>query len=133
MTLISCTYNGDGQTTLQLSDNQAEVRTDLPRDNGGMGRDFSPTDLFVSSLGACAVTIMGKTAESQGKSLVGTRIAIEKEMGENPRRVTKITLRFEFPEHVDAADRQKYLASIKSCPVHNSLCNQVVQVVILSN
>jgi len=125
MTLISCTYHGDGQTTLQHSGNQVEIRTDLPPDNGGKGRDFSPTDLFASSLGACAVTIMGKMAESQGKSIAGTRITIEKEMGANPRHIAKIILRFEFPESVDAADRTKYIASIKACPVHNSLGSNV--------
>jgi uncharacterized OsmC-like protein len=126
MTLISCTYLGDGQTTLQHSDSQVEIRTDLPVDNGGQGRDFSPTDLFASSLGACAATIMGKMAESQGKSITGTHIAIEKEMGANPRHVAKIILRFAFPESVDAKDRAKYLASIKACPVHNSLGDNVV-------
>jgi len=125
MTLISCVYNGDGRTILRHSGNQVEIRTDLPPDNGGKGRDFSPTDLFASSLGACAVTIMGKMAESQGKSIAGTRVTIEKEMGANPRHVAKITLRFEFPESVDADDRQKYIASIKVCPVHNSLGGNV--------
>ena len=125
MTLITCTYNGDGQTILQHSDNQVEIRTDLPPDNGGQGRDFSPTDLFASSLGACAVTIMGKMAENQGKSIAGTRITIEKEMGANPRHIAKITLRFEFPESVEASDRKKYIASIKACPVHNSLGEHV--------
>ena len=132
MTLITCIYNGDGQTILQHSGNQVELRTDLPPDNGGKGRDFSPTDLFASSLGACAVTIMGKMAETQGKSIAGTRITIDKEMGTNPRHVAKITLRFEFPENVDADDRKKYIASIQACPVHNSLGSQV-EVVIHSN
>jgi uncharacterized OsmC-like protein len=132
MTLISCTYNDDGQTTLQHSGNQAEIRTDLPIDNGGKGREFSPTDLFASSLGACAVTIMGKMAESQGKSIAGTYVTIEKEMGANPRHVAKITLRFEFPESVDADDRKKYIASIKACPVHNSLGGNV-EVEVYSN
>jgi len=125
MTLISCIYHGDGQTTLHHSGNQVEIRTDLPPDNGGQGRDFSPTDLFASSLGACAVTIIGKMAESQGKSIAGTSLTIEKEMGANPRHVAKIILRFEFPESVDTTDRTKYIASIKACPVHNSLSGNV--------
>ncbi len=125
MTLISCTYHGDGQTTLRHAGNGVEIQTDLPPDNGGKGRDFSPPDLFASSLAACAVTIMGKMAESRGKSLAGTRITIEKEMGANPRHVAKIILQFEFPESVDADDRKKYIASIQTCPVHNSLGNSV--------
>lgn len=125
MTLISCTYHGDGQTTLRHSGNGVEIQTDLPPDNGGKGRDFSPTDLFASSLAACAVTIMGKMAESRGQSLAGTRIGIEKVMGANPRHVAKIILQFEFPESVDADERKKYIASIQTCPVHNSLGNNV--------
>ena len=125
MTLITCTYNGDGQTTLQHADNKSEITTDLPSDNGGKGRSFSPTDMFASSLGACAVTIMGKTAESRGKDISGTRVEIEKIMGTEPRYVAKILLKFIFPEGVDADDREMYIASIKTCPVHNSLGENV--------
>ena len=132
MTKVICTYQGDGQTTLLHSDNQVEIQTDLPIDNGGQGRSFSPTDLFASSLGACAVTIMGKMAENRGKSIAGTRIEIEKVMGADPRHVAKIILKFEFPGTVDADDRQKYIASIKACPVHNSLGSNV-EVEITSN
>ena len=132
MTQITCTYQGDGQTTLCHTGNGVEITTDLPVDNGGRGRSFSPTDLFASSLGACAVTIMGKMAESRGKSIAGTRIAIEKVMGAEPRHVAKIILQFEFPETVDAQDRENYIASIKACPVHNSLAPHVA-VEITSN
>ena len=106
--------------------------TDLPPDNGGQGRNFSPTDLFVSSLASCAVTIMGKMAETQGKSIDGTRVDIEKIMGANPRHVAKITMKFVFPESVEEKDRQKFLASIKTCPVHNSL-GENVEVEVVSN
>ena len=132
MTKVICTYLGDGQTNLLHSGNQAEIPTDLPLDNGGQGRSFSPTDLFASSLGACAVTIMGKMAESRGKSITGTRIGIEKVMGAEPRHVVKIILNFEFPDTIGVEDRKKYIASIKTCPVHNSLGSNV-EVEITSN
>lgn len=128
MTKISCTYTGDGQTLLKHGDNQVEIQTDLPTDNGGKGRYFSPTDLFASSLAACAVTIMGKMAESRGHSIDGTQVEVEKEMGTNPRRVAKITLKFTFPDSLDQTDREKYIASIKACPVHNSLGDVEVEV-----
>ena len=131
MTKISCTYTGDGQTLLKHGDNQAEILTDLPPDNGGKGRYFSPTDLFASSLAACSVTIMAKMAESRGQNIDGTQVEVEKEMAANPRRVAKITLKFTFPDSVEKADREKYIASIKACPVHNSLGD--VEVDITSN
>jgi uncharacterized OsmC-like protein len=125
MTSFLCTYKGDGQTTLKHSNNVAEVITDLPLDNGGKGRGFSPTDFFASSLGACAITIMGKQAESQGKSIVGTTVEITKTMGNNPRRITEINVNFTFPDTVPLADRPEYLKCLQTCPVHNSLSNAI--------
>ena len=129
---ILCTYHGDGQTSLKHSGNNVEIRTDLPTDNGGQGRQFSPTDLFASSLAACAVTIMGKMADSHGKSITGTTVDIEKQMAANPRRVAKIIVQFTFPDSVDPDDRKKYLATFNVCPVHNSL-GKDVEVEITSN
>ena len=126
MTKIVCTYHGDGQTTLKHGDNGEEIRTDLPVDNGGQGRHFSPTDLFASSLAACALTIAGGMAASQGKSLDGTRVEVEKVMAAQPRRVAKIVLKFIFPDTVISEDRKKFLGVLKVCPVHNSLGQDVV-------
>jgi uncharacterized OsmC-like protein len=126
MTKMICTYNGDGLTTLLHGDNKAEIYTDLPADNGGKARYFSPTDLFATSLAACALTIMGKMAENHGQSLEGVRAEVEKEMAENPRRIAKITLALTFPDSVSEADRKKYLHAIQACPVHNSLGKDVI-------
>lgn len=130
--MIFCTYEGDGQTSLVHSDNRVRINTDLPLDNGGKGREFSPTDLFASSLAACAVTIMGKMAESHGKSINGTTVEIEKVMASEPRRVGQIILKFTFPESVPPEERLKYLSTFKSCPVHNSL-GKDVDLVVTSN
>jgi len=132
MTNIHCIYHGDGQSSLRHSGNNTEIWTDLPTDNGGKGRHFSPTDLFASSLAACAVTIMGAMAESHGKSIAGTTIDVEKEMTTNPRRVAKITVKFTFPDSVEPGDRKKYLATFNVCPVHNSL-GKDVEVEMTSN
>ncbi|MDR2762926.1 MAG: OsmC family protein [Planctomycetaceae bacterium] len=132
MTSFLCTYKGDGQTTLKHSNNAAEVITDLPLDNGGKGRGFSPTDFFASSLGACAMTIMGKQAESQGKSIVGTTVEISKTMGVDPRRITEISVKFTFPDSVPVEDRPDYLKCLKICPVHNSL-NSNIKITATSN
>ena len=48
-----------GSTTAEMvHESGAVVGTVAPRDNGGDGSRFSPTDLFAASLGACACTIM---------------------------------------------------------------------------
>ena len=132
MTSIHCTYHGDGQTSLKHSGNNAEIWTDLPSDNGGKERHFSPTDLFASSLAACSLTIMGKMAESRGKSIIGTTVDVEKQMAADPRRVAKIVVNFTFPDTVEPEERKKYVASFNACPVHNSL-GKDVEVQMTSN
>jgi uncharacterized OsmC-like protein len=118
---ISCTYEGDGQTALVHGPTGAQIKTDLPPDNGGKGRMFSPTDLFAASLGACILTIMGEAAKKHGHDLKGAGIEIEKEMSASPRRVGKIALKITLPAHLQEADKKRYLECVKACPVHRSL------------
>ena len=132
MASIHCTYHGDGQTSLKHLDNNVEIWTDLPPGDGGKGQYFSPTDLFASSLVACAATFMGKMAESHGKSIVGTTISVDKQMEANPRRVAKIIVNVTFSDLVEPEDRKKYLATFNVCPVHNSI-GKDVEVEITSN
>lgn len=99
MTTITCTYKGDGETNLIHGPTGAEIRTDLPPDNGGKGRCFSPTDLLASALVSCILTIMGKMAEARGEKLDGAEIEVDKIMASNPRRVGEFVLKVKFPEH----------------------------------
>jgi len=125
MTKILCTYTGDGQTALKHEQSGAEIKTDLPLDNGGKGRCFSPTDLFASSLAACFMTIMGKMASSKGQDLTSAQIEIEKIMYADPRRVGKLILKVTFPPAIAELDKKKYLAALRACPVHNSLSKEI--------
>ena len=132
MTKILCTYTGDGQTTLKHLTSGAEITTDLPLDNGGKGRCFSPTDLFASSLAACFLTIMGKMAQSKGQDLTSATVEAEKVMYADPRRVGKIMLKVTFPAHIEDKDKQKYIAALRACPVHNSI-SMDLEIVLESN
>lgn len=132
MTKILCTYTGDGQTTLKHLQSGEQITTDLPADNGGKGRCFSPTDLFTASLAACFLTIMGKMAESKGQDLSSASVEAEKIMYADPRRIGKIILKVTFPAHIEDKDKQKYLAALRACPVHNSLSNNI-ELILESN
>jgi len=121
-TSIMCTYAGDNQTQLTHGPTGAKIMTDLPPDNGGKGRTFSPTDLFAASLASCALTIMGKLAQHEGTDFSGASIEVEKIMSpQPPRRVAEFRLKVTFPKGVAPDKREKYMAGIKACPVHLSL------------
>jgi putative redox protein len=122
MTKIITEYLGGEQVKATHEPTAQTILTDLPPDNGGKGRTFSPTDIFAASFGACALTIMGKLAERKGDDLTGAKIIVDKIMSaEPPRRVAKFMLEITFPAGLTQEKKDMYLAALHSCPVHNSL------------
>lgn len=132
MTEITCTYHGNGKTLLKHSGNGATIESDLPKEVGGDGRLFCPGDMFVGSVAACLLATVGEMAEHRGKSIGETNVTAQAEFSGKPQHVTKLSLQFSFDESIDAADRQKYLAVVKVCPVRNSI-DKEIEVVLTSN
>lgn len=121
MTTITCTYTGDGTTQLVHGPTGEKLQTDLPPDNGGKGRKFSPTDLFASAFASCVLTIMGKMAAARGEKLDGAAVEIDKVMAQNPRRIGEFILRITFPAHFSEEQKKFYVTAVNACPVHQSL------------
>lgn len=119
---IGARYLGDQRVELSHGPSGETIVTDLPLDNGGKGRTFSPTDLFAGSLSSCILTIMAKAAEKDGLRLDGARIELEKEMTkEPPRRVAALRGKVIFPQGLTERQRSKLMACVHACPVHKSL------------
>ena len=118
---IKAEYIGDDQVELTHTPSNTKIITDLPVDNGGRGRTFSPTDLVASALSSCILTIMSKIAQKEGVDMKGTLIEIEKEMGANPRRISVLKGKITFPKGIPENKKEKLLSAIKSCPVTKSL------------
>ena len=71
-------YEGNLRTVCTHVKSGSQIQTDAPTDNQGKGERFSPTDLLATSLGVCAMTIMGIKARDMNVDLAGTRIEVEK-------------------------------------------------------
>ena len=121
----SVVYEGNLRTVCTHLRSGSEVETDAPVDNNGKGERFSPTDLMATSLGVCAMTIMGMRAREMNldADIAGTRIEIEKIMKQDPRRVGGINLTFHFPESLQLAEKQKVILerAAHTCPVAQSI------------
>jgi uncharacterized OsmC-like protein len=116
------TYLGGLRTRLTHERSGQQVITDAPPDNKGKGEAFSPTDLLATSLGACAITIIGIAAGEHGFSIDGTTIEITKIMAANPRRVSEIIVEFNFPDNNYSAKEKKIIMkAANTCPVFQSL------------
>jgi len=118
---IGAAYIGDDQVELTHGMSGGKMLTDLPPDNGGRGRTFSPTDLTAASVASCVLSIMAKVAHRDGIKFEGASMEIEKHMQENPRRISALTGVIKLPPGLDVKQREKLLACVKACPVSRSL------------
>lgn len=118
---ISAEYIGDDRVELTHGLSGSKMITDLPPDNGGKGRTFSPTDLAAASVASCVLTIMAKMAERDGIDFKGASFEIEKHMQENPRRIARLAGVITMPPGLEAKQREKLLAAVNACPVSRSL------------
>lgn len=115
-------YLGDLRTECTHMESGAVIHTDAPKDNQGKGEGFSPTDLTVTSLAACASTIIGIYGQKHNVDVVGMDVEVNKTMSANPRRIAKVELIFHMPPN-NYSDKEKIMIerAALSCPVHESL------------
>ena len=121
MSEINVEYTGDLRTQSIHLDSGDVITTDAPKDNNGLGRKFSPTDLVASSLGSCLLTIMGIVAKRHQIDMIGSHVRIKKTMSENPRRISNIDVDIFMKENLNDKDINILKNASKHCPVHNSL------------
>ena len=117
-------YLGELRTEAEHLKSGTKIVTDAPVDNQGKGEAFSPTDLTATSLGSCAITIMGITARRDEIDFAGSTIEVTKVMSaELPRRIVKIEVNFamQTPEELSEEIKQKYIRVAHTCPVALSL------------
>jgi len=119
-------YIGDEKVEIIHTPTNSKLITDLPPDNGGKGRNFSPTDLVAAALSSCILTIMAVSAKKDNINLEGTEIEIEKEMTSNPRRIAKFTGKIKFNENISKEQRKKLMTVLKTCPVTRSLNPDII-------
>jgi putative redox protein len=126
-------YTGDLRTEATHVKSGQTFITDAPVDNQGRGEAFSPTDLLATSLGACAITVVGIAARTHGFNVDGTSIKITKIMASEPRRVGEVIVEFNFPA-VKYSDKEKTIIrhTINTCPVSQSLSANLKQTFVLN-
>jgi uncharacterized OsmC-like protein len=126
-------YTGDLRTEATHVKSGQTFITDAPVDNQGKGEAFSPTDLLATSLGVCAITVVGIAARTHGFNIDGTEIRITKIMASEPRRVGEVVVEFDFPAF-NYSEKEKVIITntIKTCPVSQSLSKDLKQTFIIN-
>lgn len=123
MVAMDVVYNGNKGCTLTHEDSRAQIRTTAPRDIGGEGTAFSPTDLVGAGLGGCILTTIAMFAERNDIDLTGSRAHVVKEMtADSPRRIGRLATTVYLPAaRVPEGIRERLEKVANGCPVHHSL------------
>ena len=99
----------------------SELATAPPKDNGGTGAAFSPTDLVGAALAACALTTMALAAAREGRAWGDAGTTVVKVMGGPPRRIAGLALELRMPAGLAPSVRARYEEIARGCPVARSL------------
>ena len=122
---ITGRYLGSKKVELVHEQSGSVLITEAPKDNGGEGKSFSPTDLVAAAFGSCVVTTIAIVAERGGFSVEGMHMRVQKHMQQDPRRIGRIPLVVHLPAALGEAERRKVEAAGRACPVHKSLHPEV--------
>lgn len=126
--LIRGRTTGPTSTELTHDPSGSVIKTTAPKDNGGDGSTFSPTDLCAASLGACATTIMMMFAKNNGIAVDRIEFSVTKEMHPSPRRLGTLTTVYKIATNCSDADFAKLEKAGRTCPVRLSLGEPVTVV-----
>ncbi len=121
MVPITITYDGDLSCSATHGPSASTITTDAPRDNQGLGRTFSPTDLVATALGTCILTTMAIVARRNGIEIKGAKVHVEKHMQDSPRRIARLPVVVTMPARLGDDDRKRLENAADLCPVKASL------------
>lgn len=122
MATVTAKYLGDLRVECVHQQSGTKIITDAPKDNQGKGEAFSPSDLCATSLGACAMTIIGIYARDNNIDINGATMEITKTMAADPRQISRIEIVMNMPDKAYSEKEKAAMENITTvCPVCLSL------------
>lgn len=97
------------------------ITTTAPKDNGGDGTKFSPTDLCATAYASCVATIMGLYAKNHDIKIDALDFSVEKVMSSNPRRIGRLMAIFKVKSNCSDEEFKKMVRAGEACPIRKSL------------
>jgi len=135
METIITEYQGNLRTQATHVESGYQLITDVPKEHGGHGETFTPTDLFVASLVSSMLSVMGGVARKPefNGSINGLRTRTTKTMKQNPHSVAELVIEFDMPKN-NYTDEQKQAleAAARNSQVSKSLNDDLKQTLIFN-
>ena len=99
-----------------------EVVVDQPVGDGGSDAGPTPTELFVGGLASCVAFYAGRFLARHDLERDGLFVDCDWEMAQDrPNRVGRIDIRLGLPASFPEKDRDRLMAVVEHCTVHNSM------------
>lgn len=112
---------GGGRTEITHAATGAVITTDVSPEFGGGGSTFSSTDLVAAGLGSCISSSLAPLAERHGVPLTAVTISVEKELGTDPKRISRLATTITFTQAIDDSLAKRFRRAAETCTVHRSL------------
>lgn len=119
---ITVTYNGDKQTASTCGNSPITLLTDGSDGSSKEGAAYTPVDMFVSSVGACMLTVMGMVAAKHAIDIKGTTASMAYTSDATTHQVASISITFHMPPlQLSDSDKRTLAATARACPVGASI------------
>ncbi len=110
---------------VRLSNGRQHWLADEPESLGGGDTAPAPTELLLSSLGACTAITVIMYARRKGWPLQAVDVSLDISKGATPADGSRITRQIRFEGPLDAEAQQRLLQIANACPVHKLLSNPI--------
>ncbi len=123
------TYTGDLHVECEHLQSGTKIITHSSEKPDAVLDSFNPVELCATSLGACAMTLVGLYAKKRNLDVTGMKVRVNKEMLTNPYRFGKIELIFDMPDReYSDKDKVQMERAANTCPVHSSFRPDMEQI-----
>lgn len=123
---------GQGITEIEHGPTGSIITTDVSPEFGGGGSTFSSTDLVAAGLGSCISSSLAPMAERHSVPLDCISISVEKELGTNPKRISRLATTITVTAHMDASLVKRFQRAAETCTVHRSLHPDIDAPIVVS-
>lgn len=98
-------------------------KMDTPEKYGGEDQAPTPTEVFISSLGACIGMYIVGYCKNTDMDISDLTIKLDWKIGDSSKRVEKMDIEINLPK-VDITGKKKTILKVaKKCLIHNTLLN----------
>ena len=117
-------------TSIYTEDRSIVIQTDAPKEHGGKGVQFSPTDLVAAALGACIITVMSMHAKKIGIDFQEAKAKVTKNQKATVGGIGELIVHVYYPHKLEKSVEEKLEKATTHCPVHQVIDPKVRQEII---